>query len=218
MGQNKDPKEKDEKNPDEIIDFDGKTTDDQEAGWMLRFKSGDQYGFLKILQRYEKPVINFAYKFLHDREAAEDVAQDVFLSVHKKAESYEAKGKLSTWIFTMAHHRCVDLARRKKVLSFFSLDKTIETDDNETTRELPDTVDVDPSLGMEKEEKEQAVRAAIATLPPHQRTAVLLAKFEDMDLIDIAKVMKISEGAVKQLIHRAKQHLKNELKDTVKVD
>lgn len=218
MGKSKDPNEKDEIISDDLSEMEGKSTADQEAGWMLRFKSGDQYGFLKILQRYEKPVINFAYKFLRDREAAEDVAQDVFLAVHQKAQSYEAKGKLSTWIFTMAHNRCVDLARRKKVLSFFSLDKTIDTEENETTREFPEAVEDDPSSGLEKKEKERAVRAAIATLPPHQKTAVLLAKFEGMELIDIAKVMKVSEGAVKQLIHRAKLHLKDELRDTVDMD
>lgn len=193
----------------------GTSTPDQEMAWMLRFKDGDQHGFLKILHRYEKPVVNFSFRYLKDQQAAEDVAQEVFLEVFQCAQKYRPTGKLSTWIFTIAYRRCIDLLRRRKILTFFSLDSWFSSDEDEHRRDIEDTQQSTPLQDEEKNEIENAVTEALAALPETQRTAVLLAKYEDMSLDEIAYIMGISVGAVKQLLFRAKNALKEKLKPCI---
>jgi len=97
-------------------------TFDKEIEWMKDLKKGDEDGFRNILQRYENPVINFSYRFLQSREAAEDVAQEVFLAIYRQAKDFTPGGKLSTWIFTIAHRKCIDFLRKQKVRKIISLD------------------------------------------------------------------------------------------------
>ncbi len=191
------------------------STPDQEMAWMLRFKDGDQHGFLKILHRYEKPVINFSFRYLQDESASEDVAQEVFMEVFRNAQNFRPTGKLSTWIFTIAYHRCIDLLRRQKVLTFFSLDSWFSSEEDEQRRDVEDTQPATPAEDEEKKELQKTIAEALASLPETQRTAVILAKYEDMPLDEIAKIMGISIGAVKQLVFRAKNALKEKLSPCV---
>lgn len=188
------------------------TTPDQELAWILRFKDGDQHGFLKILHRFEKPVINFAFRYLKDRSAAEDVAQEVFMEVFRNAQKFRPSGKLSTWIFKIAYNRCLDLLRRKKIVTFFSLESWFSTQDEESKNDIEDTLPSSPLGNLEKSEFQKAVAAALASLPATQRAATLLAKYEDLPLEEVGRIMGISVGAVKQLIFRAKSTLKETLR------
>lgn len=173
-----------------------------EIQWMLAVQNGDKQAFNNILDRYEKPVINFAYGFLHDRQAAEDVAQDVFLEIYRRAPHYKPTGKLSTWIFTIAAHRCLNIRRRKK---FFFLSEP-------EPAEVPEAREPAPHERLEKIELQETIRLALLSLPENQRMAVLLAKFEEMPLDEVARVLNISVGAVKQLLFRAKRALKERLR------
>jgi RNA polymerase sigma-70 factor, ECF subfamily len=191
------------------------STPDQEMAWMLRFKDGDQHGFFKILHRYEKPVINFSFRYLKEQAAAEDVAQEVFLEVFRNAHNFRPTGKVSTWIFKIAYNRCMDLLRRKKIVTFFSLESWFSSQDEEQQRDVEDTQQVTPAEDEEKKELQKAIADALASLPETQRTAVMLAKYEDMSLEEVGHVMGVSVGAVKQLIFRSKTALKEELKRLV---
>lgn len=191
------------------------STPDQEMAWMLRFKDGDQHGFFKILHRYEKPVINFAFRHLKDQAAAEDVAQEVFLEVFRNAQKFRPTGKLSTWIFKIAFNRCLDLLRRRKVVAFFSLESWFSFDEEQQTKDVEDTLQTAPPEDEEKRETQKAIAEALASLPENQRTALMLAKYEEMPLDEIGKIMGISVGAVKQLVFRSKSTLKEKLKHLI---
>lgn len=168
---------------------------DVETEWMLRFQAGEEDGFLAIVKRYEKPLINFAYKYVGDQATAEDVAQDVFVDIYKQAKTYKPTGKFSTWIFTMAAHRCLNIKRsNRKYVELFDLPEEKESD----------------QLG--RNEEVNVVRKALLELPGQQRAAMILAKFEEMALSEIAVVLKTSEGGVKQLLQRAKKTLSQKLK------
>lgn len=194
------------------------STPDQEMAWMLRFKAGDQHGFFKILHRYEKPVINFSFRYLKDQQAAEDVAQEVFLEVFKNAENFRPTGKLSTWIFKIAYNRCLDLLRRKKIVTFFSLDSWLSAGDEDQPRDVKDTKQAAPPELGEQNDLQKAIATALGALPENQRTAVMLAKYEEVTLDEISHIMGISVGAVKQLIFRGKNTLKEKLEHLVVSD
>ena len=173
---------------------------DSEKKWMLRFKEGDETAFGELLRRYEKPVINLAFKFLGGREEAEDAAQETFLEIYRRAGSYQPTGKLSSWIFTIAAHICLNLKRKKKRAPEIPLEETAES-----------PIHTPPGI-LERAELQPAVGKALLALPDTQRLAVILAQFEGMTLEEISRVLGVSAGAVKQLLHRAKNSLKNRLR------
>jgi len=170
---------------------------DPETDWMLRLQTGDESGLTHILNRYETPVLNFVYKYIHNTDLAHDVTQDVFVELYRRRLKYKPTGKLSTYIFTIAAHRCLNLKRRLK--------KETPLEDQ------PDLAQLPPAKAMEVQELRRAIWDALALLPPKQRTALLLAKYDDMPLEDIARALKVSVGSVKQLLHRAKATLREKL-------
>jgi RNA polymerase sigma-70 factor (ECF subfamily) len=179
----------------------------QEHDWIRSIQQGNTDDFQYIIDRYKKPIIQYAYGFLGGREDAEDAAEEILIEVFRSAKKYTFSGKLSTWIFTIAYHRCINLKRKKKLRSMFSLDAP---DESKKYQDYKDNSPIaTPPQVLEKQEQEQIVRRALQQLPDNQRTAVLLAKFENLPLIEIAAVFNMSEGAVKQLLWRAKITLKN---------
>lgn len=180
--------------------FNAASSADSEREWMLRFKEGDKTAFGELLRRYEKPVINLAFKFLGGREEAEDAAQETFLEIYRRAGSYKPTGKLSSWIFTIAAHICLNLKRKKKRALEIPLEETAES-----------PIHTPPGI-LERAELQPAVGKALLALPDTQRLAVILARFEGMTLEEISRVLGVSAGAVKQLLHRAKNSLKNHLR------
>lgn len=188
------------------------SSDVPKTEWVLRFKEGDETVFGEILRRYEKPVINLAYKFLGNREEAENAAQETFLEVYRRAGSYQPTGKFSSWIFTIAAHICLNLKRRKARVSEISLDGTVDSPGGAVKNEISESPGHGPSRVLERAELQSAVRKALLALPGSQRLVVILAKFEGMPLGEISQVLGISSGAVKQLLHRAKNSLKDQLR------
>ena len=73
---------------------------DPDAALMIRVKEGDREAFAELVNKYKQPVMNVVYRMLRDITEAEDLAQNVFLQVHKSAHRYEVSAKFSTWLFT----------------------------------------------------------------------------------------------------------------------
>jgi RNA polymerase sigma-70 factor (ECF subfamily) len=170
---------------------------DKETLWMRRLQNGDDKALADILDRYEKPVLNFAYKYVHDVAQAEDIAQDVFVEVYRRRRAYKPTGKFSTWLFTIAAHRCLNAKRARRK-------QTELLDQSDPAQSSPEEI-------ADVTELQQAVWNALSELPGNQRIALLLAKYEEMALEEIARVLETTEGAVKQLLHRAKAELREKL-------
>src|SRR2546430_11153198 len=86
---------------------------DPDAALMLRVKQGDTEAFAQLVDKYKQPVMNVVYRMLRDATEAEDVAQNVFVQVHKSAHRYEISAKFSTWIFTITRNLCLNEIRRR---------------------------------------------------------------------------------------------------------
>ncbi len=174
---------------------------DADAELMLKVKQGQTSCFNAIIDKYQKPIINFAYSLLRDRFEAEDTAQEVFLRVYAKAKAYRPKAKFSTYIFKVARNLCFNKLRRKKSHTLVPLE--------EGRLAAPDKTS--PSRILEKKELHSLIEEALAKLPARQRSAVILSKYEGLPYKEIAKIMGCSIRAVKMLIHRAKEALREEL-------
>src|SRR5689334_13554443 len=86
---------------------------DPDAALMLRVKQGDMEAFTLLVEKYKQPVMNLAFRMLRDATEAEDLAQNVFIQVHRSATRYQVASKFSTWLFTIARNLCLNEIRRR---------------------------------------------------------------------------------------------------------
>jgi RNA polymerase sigma-70 factor (ECF subfamily) len=172
---------------------------DPDIALMLRFQKGDERAFEELVRRHTRGVLNLVYRYLGDASRAEDMAQDVFVKVYKARMKYEPKAKFSTWLYRIAVNHCLNEIRSRK--SQPSLSAPV----NDL---LEEPAGNDPDARLQREDLQQAVRAALDALPENQRLAVLLSRYQEMSYEEIAETMGISLEAVKSVIFRAKENLK----------
>jgi RNA polymerase sigma-70 factor (ECF subfamily) len=178
---------------------------------MLGFQAGDLQAFERLFSRHARSIVNFAYRFVRNREVAEELAQEIFLKVHDAAPQYRPEAKFTTWLFRIATNVCLNEIRRPHFkATHCSL--TIGTDDRELPVELEDTERPGPQAVMERRAVAVALKQALERLPEKQRLAFILNKYQDLSYAEVAEVMKISEKAVKSLIHRAKEAMAERLR------
>lgn len=163
--------------------------------------SNQEYAALKLLMKnFSGPLFAFAYRFLGTKELAEEVVQDVFMNIWRKASDWQPKAQLSTFLFQMTRNRCIDETRKASFKKY-----------DEISHELPDS-SVSVSERFEKADRERLVKQAVFSLPERQKTVLILCYYEDMSQKEAASVMKISVSALEGLLFRAKKALKEMLK------
>ena len=181
--------------------------DKSDAQVMIEVAEGNLSAFRLIVDRYQRPLLNFISRYLGDRAAAEDVAQEVFLRVFKAAKDYRPEAKFKTWLFTIATNLCLNEIRDNKSRPTFADVENLP--DAEYPVAAPDTFS--PLEAVEKGELSTAVRKAIRNLPENQRIAILLRQYDEFSYSEISSIMGISISAVESLIQRARQSLKKSL-------
>lgn len=165
-------------------------------------QAGDYSPASEIYDRYSGRIYNFAFRFLKNAEAAEDATQEVFVKMIRHANQFNGDAKLSTWLFSITANWCRDYLRK-------SDNKAKETDD--VLVNLPASAEFAPDRNLEQKQNEQRVRAALATLTPEQREAILLSRYQGLSYAEIAQIAGCSEGAVKTRVFRAMETLKKVL-------
>lgn len=181
---------------------------------LIRFaRSGSEKAYRELLGRYERPVFSLVYRMVRDRELAEDIAQETFVKVFNRIDSYNPKYKFSSWIFKIASNLAID-TMRKKSLPTVSLDGSpnARTDDEvERTRIAVASTDEGPDELLEAKELGEEIEEAIGELRPEYRTAVILRHVEGRPYEEIAEIMEVPLGTVKTYIHRARGELRESL-------
>ncbi|HTL56196.1 MAG TPA: sigma-70 family RNA polymerase sigma factor [Candidatus Limnocylindrales bacterium] len=185
---------------------------DVDAALMLRVKQGDHSAFAELVDKYKQPVMNLVYRMLRDATEAEDLAQNVFLQVHKSASRYQVSAKFSTWLFTIARNLCLNEIRRRSRHPADPLDAPHPEREDEPLRQFEDSKTASPPESVLHGELEEKIEDALAGLPENQRTAILLCRQDELSYEDIAEVLGCSLSATKSLIHRGRETLKLKLK------
>ena len=197
-------------------------TDDPGREWMLAFQRGDEAAFDSIVLRYRSMVGRFIYRYVQDRERAEDICQEVFLRVFKARHRYRPEANFRTWLFTISVRLCLNELRARKrerrVIVRLHADPRSDGEAEDVLESVADR-DVEPAgAAVERKEMEEAVDLAIADLPPSQRAALLLVRFEDFSYKEIAESLGITVMAVKSLINRGRERLRSSLSRFLKGD
>ena len=185
---------------------------DPDAALMLRVKQGDGGAFTELVNKYKQPVMNVVYRMLRDATEAEDLAQNVFVQVHRSAHRYQVAAKFSTWLFTITRNLCLNEIRRRSRHQTTSMDAPNPLKETEVWREFEDTRTFSPPDKMLQGELEEKIEIALTELPENQRLAIVLCRQDELSYEDISKVLGCSLSATKSLIHRGRETLKEKLK------
>ena len=178
---------------------------------MLRFRGGDDDAFTEIVHRFQGRVASLAYRYLGSAADAEDLAQEVFLRVHRARETYEPTAKFSTWVHRITVNASLNLIRRRKVRKHLNAEMPSRAGDDEARADFEDDGAPRPHEELEKAEMSEVIGGIVDALPERQRTAILLNKYQGLSYEDTASAMELSLPAVKSLLTRARVNIKEAL-------
>jgi RNA polymerase sigma-70 factor (ECF subfamily) len=181
--------------------------DDPDVALMLEAQRGARQAFEALFDRYSKAMVNFAYRYVGDRGRAEELAQDVFLKLHRSLPSYTPTSRFRTYLYRIATNHFLNELRRGEYRSRPTALGSAE----ERQAELADEAAVLPDEMAEARQTEAAIVRALATLSDRERLALSLCRLQGLSYREIAEVLETTESAVKSLIHRATVSLAEEL-------
>ena len=165
-------------------------------------QAGDFSPASEIYDRHSRHIYNFAYRFLMSRETAEDITQEVFVKMMKRAAQFHGGAKLSTWLLAITANSCRDYLRKHENKLNAGEDALIN---------LPAPHDLSQERHMERREAEKRIQEALMLLSNDQREVILMSRYQGLTYAEIAQVSCCSEGAAKTRVFRAMQTLKNVL-------
>lgn len=180
---------------------------DEERAWILRAREGDVEAFTRLVEAYQTPVYNLAYRMLGNSVEAEDAAQETFIRAYTRLYTYDAERKFSSWLLSIASHYCIDRLRRRR-MTLLSLE------DVAFTGHMASDVDL-PEEAVIRDEKESHVHQLLDGLPEDYRAAVVLRYWYDYSYQEIAHILETTESAIKSRLFRARQMMAQSAQKTM---
>lgn len=161
---------------------------------------GDISGLHVLYDLHRVKVYNLSWRMLGKTQDAEDVVQEIFIKVFDRIKHYRGDSAFSTWLYRMTANHCLDILRRRKILSFIGIDRAPEGFDK-SVKDRPGS-----RMGLSP-----VIEKILNRLPEKQKRCLVMREMEDFSYEDIAKVLGMSLGSVKSNIHRAKVFLRERL-------
>ena len=192
--------------PDETLTASLDERRTQEAALLLRIRAKDERAIEALYERYSGPLYSLAYQVTGADRFAQEVVQEVFVAVWKEAGRFDpTRGALSSWLFSLARHKAIDLVRKEANVRRHTADVDLEF------READDDVDQEAWLRLRRD----AVREAITHLPDDQRTALELAFFRGLTHVEVSETLGIPLGTAKTRIRTALLKLRDILGQSI---
>jgi RNA polymerase sigma-70 factor (ECF subfamily) len=175
-------------------------TTGQASGKENRVDNAEPRTFASVLRAQQSMVFSIAYHFLRDRPAAEEVAQDVFLQLHKRFDQFENDGHISSWLRKVASHRSIDYVRKRKSRAAVGLGVSLEDAPVPSVEAVPQ----DHFLN-------RRLQSLIGSLPEKPRMVLILRYQEDMMPEEIASAMDMPVRTVKSHLQRSLAMLREKI-------
>ena len=172
-----------------------------EQVWLERARRGDKQAFGQLIEAYQGPVYNLAYRMLGNSGEAEEAAQEAFIRAYTRLSSYDPAHKFSTWLLSITSNYCIDQIRKRRAV-LLSIDEplpphpALHSDNNKG-----------PEAQYLAQEREALVQGMLRELPDEYRQAVVLRYWYDMSYEEIADVQNTTVSAVKSRLFRARRQL-----------
>ena len=182
----------------------------EEKELILRLKKNDEIAFGFLVDFFSKKVYNTCIGMLQNLEDAQDVTQEIFITIHLNVKDFKEESSLSTWIYRISVNKCLEFIRKKNRKKRSGIFRSIFSSDGEKSIENHSDFS-HPGIQLENKERSIILFKAIGLLPEQQQTAYILHKVEQVSYNEIAVIMEVSLSAVESLLFRAKQNLKKHL-------
>jgi RNA polymerase sigma-70 factor (ECF subfamily) len=183
-----------------------------ERALVRRLRDRDERAFRELLEGHRDRVYNITYRMLGNRAEAEDVAQEVFITVFKTIDSFREESKFSTWLYRVAVNHCKNrikyLARRHD-RDRDELDETSHSANGAIMNVQLRTPQ--PDRALEGVQMEGILQKAIESLDDDHRIVVVLRDIEDLTIEEICEITGLPDGTVKSRLHRARLALRKKL-------
>ena len=166
-----------------------------------RLRAGDARAFEELVIAYQHRVFGVARRMLGNGAEAEEIAQEVFLRVHRSMVEFRGEARLSTWLYGITSRLCLN--------RLAGADRRLRRDDPDALERAPSPSDA--AAVLERSEVEAALHDAIAGLPEERRIVVVLRDLEGLSYEEIAQALDLELGTVRSRLHRARMDLKAKL-------
>jgi RNA polymerase sigma-70 factor (ECF subfamily) len=179
-----------------------------------RLQQRDERAFEEIVRLYQHKVYNLVYRMIGSREEAEDLAQEVFVTVFKAIDTFRGDAKFSTWLYRIATNHCKNRMKYLGRRSYKATGELDEVAEREIQGSPPTTMKphVDgPDAVLEGLQLERLVQVGIAALEEEHRMLIVLRDVEDLSYEEIVAITGLAEGTVKSRLHRARLALKEHM-------
>ena len=182
---------------------------ESESDLVRRCARGEEAAYRELVERVEKPLVNFVRRYLDDASSAEDVFQETFVRVVRTLGDFKPEASLSTWIFTIARNLCLDRIKMKRRHREVSLDEGQGgrrpglIDFRDALRATGTT----PEQDLDAREEGRRLQEAIGKLSPNKREALVLRQYSGLSYQEIAAIVDAPVGTVKFRVHEAIQDL-----------
>jgi RNA polymerase sigma-70 factor (ECF subfamily) len=181
---------------------------------MMEYQQGDVHAFELLFEKYRRPVFNFLYRMLsRQRDAAEDLLQEVFMKLLKAKDFYEPRAKFSTWLFAITRNHCINyLKSRRYAEGAASL--SLEAEPRGTGTPLADRLPASETgfSAVARHELQTELERAIGELPDVYKEAFLLHAVEGFSHEEAARILELNPATVRTRFHRARAMLKDRMR------
>jgi RNA polymerase sigma-70 factor (ECF subfamily) len=177
-------------------------------------KEGDDRALNRLIDRWQRPLCSFAFRYVHNHTDAHDLVAETFVRLYQNRDALRADTTLSAWLFTALVNLCHNHNRWKRRHPTVALDSTPEGPNRPGSAPLSATLPSEqsgPDSALQQDETVNALRAAIDRLPHDLKTALLLHQYERLSYREIAQIVGCSERGVETRLYRARQQLRTEL-------
>jgi len=173
----------------------------EEQVWLEQARQGDKAAFGKLIEAYQTPVYNLAYRMLNNAGEAEEAAQEAFIRAYTRLDSYDPAHKFSTWMLSITSNYCIDLIRKRRAL-LLSIDEPLPPHPA-----LMSDNSKGPEAQVVMNEQQAMVQALLQELPEDYRQTVVLRYWYDLSYDEIAEMMDTTVSAIKSRLFRARRLL-----------
>ena len=158
---------------------------------------GDTDQYAVLVDRYKSMAYNIAYRMLGDADAANDMAQESFISAYAALKDFKQGSKFSSWLYRIVVNKCRDYLRSRR-----------ETVPVEEIAEIRAGDTMTPEQAMSSRQTGDAIQEALSALPAEYREVIILKHIEELDYREIADILDVRLGALKVRAHRGREMLK----------
>lgn len=175
---------------------------------MLRFGRGEATAFEFLYQRHESRVFRYLHRNVRNEASANDLMQEVWFAVARGAAGYQPNAKFTTWLFTIAHHRMVDMIRANHRLQSLDAGGDADSEGASLLERMAADGKLEPPAQVQSQHEAEALLAAVAQLPADQRSAFLLQAEGGLSVEEIAEATGSNFETVKSRLRYARAKLR----------